>query len=167
MTPLQRIQLKNTVEKVLHAPCNASKDNLEWAFVFDYNVSKEQISSTSREIVTILKQHSPIFQNARLNVVDWKSDQKIEHKIAAMPLIQMGTLFKEYQTIQKEKRIEELMVQLKLYQARSKLIILLTDKTYLLQDIEKWNQSVNPFLCRRIILVSDNECKLLNDSSFF
>lgn len=161
MTSVQKLQLNNTVEKVLHAPCNTIKDNLEWAFVFDYNLSKEEISGTSSEIVNTLKQHSPIFRNARLNVVEWKSDREIEHKNVSMPLIQMGSFFKEYRTQRKEKRIEELIAQLKLYQARSKLIILLTDETYLLEDINKWNQHMNPFLCKRMFLVHDNRCKFL------
>lgn len=159
MTPVQKFQLNNAVEKVLHAPCNTIKDKLEWAFVFDFNLPKEEISNMSKEIVNTLKQHSPIFQNARLNVVEWKSDNEIEHKIVSMPLIQMGSYFKDYRTQPKEKRIEELVVQLKLFQARSKLIILLTDEKYLLEDMNKWKQHMNPFLFKRMFLLHDNTCK--------
>lgn len=161
MTPVQKLQFNNAVEKVLHAPCNLIKDNLEWAFVFDFNLSKEEVSNTSKEIVNTLKQHSPIFQNARLNVVEWKSDTEIEHKIIAMPLIQTGSYFKEYRSQPKEKKIDELIVQLKLFQARSKLIILLTDETYLVEDKNRWNQNMNPFLCKRMFIFHDNKCKFL------
>lgn len=162
MTPVQKLQLKNAVEKVLHAPCNAIKEKLEWAFVFDFNLPKEEVSNMSKEIVNTLKQHSQIFRNARLNVVEWKSDDEIEHKIVSMPLIQTGSHFKDYKIQKKEKRIEELAVQLKLYQARSKLIILLTDEKYLLEDMNKWEQHMNPFLFKRMFLVHDNKCKFLS-----
>ncbi len=162
MTAVQKLQFKNAVEKVLHAPCNAIVDKLEWAFVFDFNLSKEEISNMSKEIVSTLKQYNPIFQNARLNVVEWISDNKIEHKIVSMPLIQIGSYFKEYRTHPKEKRIEELAVQLKLFQARSKLIIVLTDEKYLLEDTDKWKQHMNPFLFKRMLLVHDNTCKFFD-----
>lgn len=162
MTSVQKLQLNKAVEKVLHAPCNVNKENMEWTFVFDFNLSKEEISAMSKEIVTALKQHHTIFQNARLNVVEWISDDEINHKIVPMPLIQLGSYFKAYNTKPNKKKIEELAVQLKLYQARSQLIILLTDESYYLEDMVKWEQYMNPFLYKKMFLMHDYTCKFFN-----
>lgn len=158
MTQVEKLQLKNTVERVLHAPGNSIKNNLEWTFVFDYNMPKDELQEVSKEIIITLKQHNVIFQNARLNVVEWKSDEEIYHKNVSMPSIQIGSYFQDYETKEEDKKIENLAAALKLFQARAKLIILITNKEYKPVDMQKWKDNMNPFLFHRLFKVIDGKC---------
>ena len=158
MTPVEKLQLNNTVERVLHAPGNTVQNNLEWTFVFDYNMPKEELKEISKEIIITLKQHSTIFQNARLNVVEWKSDSEIIHKNVSMPSIQIGSYFQDYEQQIEEKKIEDLAAALKLFQARAKLIILITKENYQPTDMNKWKENMNPFLFHRLFTICEGIC---------
>lgn len=159
MTQVEKLQLKNTVERVLHAPGNTIKNNLEWSFVFDHNMPKEEISRISKEIIITLKQYNKIFQNARLNVVEWKSDEEILHRNVSMPSIQLGSYFQDYEQQVEDKKIENLAAALKLYQARARLILLITKEKYQPEDQQKWKECMNPFLFHRLITICEGKCE--------
>lgn len=162
MTPVEQLQLKNTVERVLHAPGNTVKNHLEWTFVFDLNMPKGELATVSKEIIITLKQHSNIFQNARLNVVEWKSDNEITHKNVSMPSIQTGSYFQEYEQQVEKKKIEDLAAALKLFQARARLIILITKERYQPENLQKWKESMNPFLFHRLVTVCEGRCEFFS-----
>lgn len=153
-TAVERMHLKNTVEKVLHVPGNYSGDYLEMAMVFDCNLSKEFLTQAGKEIVDILKSHSKVFRNVRMNALQWRSDNELIKEISSLPLIQMGRYFKDYEGLRSVKKIEVLAEQLKKFYARSKIIILITDGKYIVEDEELLKNSLQPFLYRKLIIIT-------------
>ena len=55
----------------------------------------------------------------------------------------------------KNKRIDPLFANLKLFQARSKLILLLSDGQFFVEDEEQCMESLKPFLGRKMLLLLD------------
>lgn len=153
-TAVERMRLKNAVEKALHVPGNYSDGNLEMAMVFDCNLSKEFITQVGKEMASILKSHSEVFRNVRMNALQWRSDNELIKEISSLPLIQMGRYFEDYERIQSVKQIEILAEQLKIFYARSKIIILITDGEYIVGDNELLKNSLQPFLYRKLIMIT-------------
>lgn len=152
MNQIEKIKLNNQVERILHIPGNYRGGILEFALVLDYHIPKEILMETAKEIVAALKAHSKIFQNARLNLIKWVSDSDIRKEVSAMGIVQMGRCFEDYETGSAEKSYDELTRQLKLFYARSKLIIWITDGSYQVLDEEQVKQNLKPFLRKKMLL---------------
>lgn len=152
-TPVERMQIKNAVERVLHVPGNYNGGTLEMAMVFDCNLSKEPICQIGKGIATLLKSHSEVFRNVRLNGIQWESDTIFIKEVTSLPHLQMGRYFEEYKCIEHRKRLELLTEQLKKFYARSKVILLFTDGNYQIEDLALFKESIHPFLYRKLIIV--------------
>ena len=72
-----------------------------------------------------------------------------------MTVMQMGTPFETYEKMAAEKRIDLLFQNLKLFQARSKLIILLSEGDFGIENEENCMESLKPFLGRKMLLLLD------------
>ena len=83
-TQVQKLQLRNEVQRVLHVPGNYTGGILEMAIVIDHCLTKEQVKETVKEIVQTLKQTDQVFRNVRLNVIDWYSDDHFEKNVKGM-----------------------------------------------------------------------------------
>lgn len=161
MDVLTTMNLKNGVERVLHVKGNYQGGILEMTLVVDCSLPKEYADTMSREIAGILRLHSEIFRNVRLNLLWWKSEKRIENQPAAMPFLQMGTYFETYQEIEGIKYLDGLAEVLKLYHARSKLILILADDPVRVRDSEKIRQTMHPFLGKKslFLIYGDEEKK--------
>lgn len=169
MNSLKRINLKNNVEKILHIPYNFKNGMFEFAIVFDYHVPKDILKKQAKEIIELLRtirykyskdgviMSEDIFKNARLNIIEWISDDKIIKSISTMGMVQIGRCFENYRKYEKfitdEKTLDELTLQLKKFYARSKLIIIITDKSYKIDSQESVNENFTPFLRNKLIYV--------------
>ena len=74
MNLIFRKNLKNAVERVLHVPHNYTGGILEMTFVVDHGLSKEIAVPMTKKIAALLRSHSQVFQNVRLNLLHWKED---------------------------------------------------------------------------------------------
>lgn len=168
MTQVQKLQLNNQVDKILHTPGNApaAGQQLEMAFVFDLFCDEEYLKVTAQEVVATLKRHSTIFQNVRSNVVYWGDELSTE----AMPMsfIQMGKPFENPQfiaaksqqdekTVEKRANFDDLCAYLKLFHARSKCIIVITREEYVIENKKKVFESLNPFLKSRLLVLTPDK----------
>lgn len=168
MTPVEKLQLKNAAMRVLHAPGGslsskgpavrpgAGKAPLEMTLVFDQALSTEQVRTAGADIISTLKSADEIFRNVRCNVVWWHSDEKIAHEVTAAPMIQMGRCFENWQQSCAEKHLDVLMADLKKFQARSRLFIVVTNQIPAIGDGKLLHDSLNPFLYHRLILKKEN-----------
>lgn len=155
-------QLKNTVERILHVPGGYSGGILEMALVCDYHIPVKQLEEITGEIVSTLKRHSEVFRNVRLNVVKWTNDSLIVKEVVPMAYVQMGRVFADYLEARSllatgPKSLQELTRQLKLFYARSKLIIVVTDGSYCVGNINKVKEHFQPFLHRKMMFVEGKE----------
>lgn len=168
LTQIQKLQLNKQVDCILHTPGNqpAGKQQLEMAFVLDCSGDTEYIKSTAQDAVVALKSHDKIFQNVRSNVVFW-STEKISTETMPMSFIQMGKPFVDLEKgkVDKLPKLDELCAYLKLYHARSKCIIVITEGNYEHGDKEKLKQSLNPFLKQKMLIVTSE--KMVTGTSIF
>ncbi len=157
LTQIQQIQVNKQVDMILHAPGSQvlEKQQLEMALVFDMSADREYLKSTTTDIVTTLKRHDKIFQNVRCNAVKWSD--KLTTEIMPMSFIQMGKPFAEDSAnirVDNLPKLDDLCAYLKLFHARSKCIIVITEGKYTIEDRKKLIESLNPFLKSKILFVT-------------
>lgn len=150
---VERMQIKNAVEKVLHVTGNYQGGILEMAAVFDCNLSEDCVRRVGKDTAALLKSHSEIFRNVRLNTICWKGDGNLEKEVSSIPLLQMGRCFDGYWCRKENKRLELLAGDLKKFYARSKLVFLFTDGNCHVGDEGIFNENMHPFLYRKLIVV--------------
>ena len=178
LTQIQKIQLNKQVDKILHAPGNQpARDNqLEMAFVLDCSSDKEFLKSTVQDAVAGLKAHDKIFQNVRSNVVFWKNNNSFTTEVMPMSFIQMGKPFEneaficnqvdggnnmeaENKNVENLPIIDELCAYLKVFHARSKCILVFTEKGYTVDDKKKVIENLNPFLKYKLLVITKDSMK--------
>ena len=193
MNIIERKQLKNHIERILHVPGNFQGGILEMAVVIDMSMSKEDASKRAQELVGVLKTHSEVFRNVRLNTILWKGDEEFVKAVTPLAMLQMGRFFEDYESVPVKKNWDGLLATLKKFYARSKLIIILTEDdadnatneekevdmlsaegeniTSLLisvADKTQAKESMQPFLNKKMLVVayaSDNEQMILKSGT--
>lgn len=148
-------KIKQAVERILHVPGNFTADILEMAIILDHSVPQERMRETATALAKLLKGHSTVFRNARLNIVDWTA-KEITQTVAPLSLFMLGGYFDGYEQSGQEKQIEPLLEFLRLYQARSKLVILLTDGSFGAAQEQGAQQFMKPFLERKMMALVVN-----------
>lgn len=153
------MKLNQMVERILHVPGNFSGGILEMTIVFDMALEPEIARGLGKNIAGSLKKHSEVFRNVRLNMVQWKSDMDISNEI--VPLIQL-TMDSFYQKQHwgmgdKERHLSVLAEYLRLFHARSKVILFITGNEFIRkEDSEDYNRLKNalePFLGKKLGII--------------
>lgn len=141
----------NTVDRILHVPGNYTGGVLEMAVIIDQNLSREQIVEYLPELIGALKRHSPVFRNVRLNLIYWGADDDIVCQVLPMSVAQMSSHYEHYERKCQKKSFEKLAEYLKMFQARAKLQILLTDGGYTAEREEVIAAAMRPFLEKKLL----------------
>lgn len=153
LSPVTLMSFKNNVERILLVPGNYTGGILEMAVVIDGALEREKVETYVPELLGSLKRHSEVFRNVRLNVVMWKSDEQIETEVRPMSMVMGRSFFSEYQSCTNRKSLEKLVANLKLFQARAKLIILVTDGKYQVEREDELELAMRPFLEKKLMQV--------------
>lgn len=164
LSPVLNLKLHNQIDRVLHVPGNYSGGILEMAIVIDCSFSVDTISAFTRDIVLSCKRYSEVFRNVRLNIIRW-DEYNISSEIASLAVLQIGSYFDQYEEGKSEKAngLFEILDYLKRFQARSKLVLFLTEKEELFDEIQTPDEKgkiidcLNPFLKNKLIVMSPNE----------
>lgn len=146
-------QFKNSVERILHVKGNYNGGILEMAVVLDHNLPKETITEVVPRLLRTLKMHSEVFRNVRLNVVDWMADDSIRNKVSPMTMLLMESYYADYVMCKNTKKMKNLVDYLKLFQARAKLVILITDGAHEIENEEELQRAMQPFLGKKFMQV--------------
>ena len=99
-----------------------------------------------RELLGTLKKQSEVFRNVRLNAVKWLDDGHIENQVTSAAVMQLGRYFEDYKQNICVKSMDKLTGYLKKFQARSKLIIVVSDGNYKIEDEKTVQENLSPFL---------------------
>lgn len=153
LSPVFLMQFKNAVERILHVKGNYSGGILEMAVVLDHSLTKEQVQDVVPQLLQSLKRHSEVFRNVRLNIVDWESDEKINAKVSPMSMAGLSGYYTEYEKQVGKKDFLKLVSYLKLFQARAKVIILVTDGAFETGTPESVKAAMQPFLDKKLMQV--------------
>lgn len=167
-TDIQLLQIKNEVMRILHVPGNLTGGILEMAVAANLHIDPETLRKECAQLAGTLKRTDEVFRNVRLNLIGWISDERILKEVSSLTALQMGKGFERMQEGYPapeeeglEKSLDELLRQMKLFYARSKLIILITDGSFRRADEEKIREYLHPFLYRKlIVLCGGNVTKL-------
>lgn len=127
------------------------------AVVLDHSLPKEAVTESVPQLLRSLKMHSEVFRNVRLNVVDWTADDSISNKVSPMAMLLMESYYADYKMCKTPKKMRMLVDYLKLFQARAKLIILITDGSYETGNEEELQRAMQPFLGKKLMQVVINE----------
>lgn len=146
-------QFTNKVEMILHSPCNLPNKMLEMTVVLDQNLSLDTVKEIVPDLLKTLKRHSEVFANVRLNMVRWLDDNCINNQVVPMSMAMISSHYDDYVKHITVKRYDKLMEKLKLFHARSKLIIVVTDEKYDIGDEEELRKIMQPFLYRKVMKV--------------
>lgn len=153
LSPVFLMKFKNAIERILHVKGNYNGGILEMAIVLDHSLDKLQVQELVPQLLRTLKMHSEIFRNVRLNVVDWCADDKIIAKVSPMSMAGLSSYYDAYEKQENKKDFFKLISYLKLFQARAKVIILLTDGTYEQGTKESVKAAMQPFLDKKLMQV--------------
>ena len=151
-------QFINKVEQILHSPCNIPNKMLEMTVVVDQNLSKEKVKEVIPNLLKMLKRHSEVFRNVRFNMVHWRTNETITNQVIPMSIAMLGSHYEVYESQYQAKDYSCLMQNLKLFHARSKLILVITDGNYEISDEVELKKMMQPFLYRKVmnVVIGDN-----------
>ncbi len=164
LSPVVRMLLINGVERVLHAPGNPTHELKEMTLVLDYHMNREEIGTLAKDVAGALKAHSHIFANVRCNLVRWQKDDAIQNEICPLAIIQLGRFLENYEQIEEVKKAEILCDYLKRFHARSRLILVLSDLSYTIEDRERLKNALVPFLKYKLLFVGQNTVSKLTEA---
>lgn len=153
LSPVFLMKFKNTVERILHVKGNYNGGILEMAVVLDHSLTKAQVQELVPQLLRTLKMHSEVFRNVRLNVVDWCADEAITSKVSPMSMAGLASYYVNYEQQVGKKDFFKLISYLKLFQARAKVILLLTDGSYEQGTPESMKAAMQPFLDKKLMQV--------------
>lgn len=153
VSPAFLMKLKNTVERILHVRGNYNGGILEMAVILDHNVEREVVQELLPLLFRTLKMHSEVFRNVRLNIVQWESDEKIENQVTPMSMAGLTSYYDHYIKCESRKNFYKLVQYLKVFQARAKLIILITDGENEVGSTESLKVAMQPFLDKKLMQV--------------
>ena len=158
LTDIQLLKIKNAVMRILHVPGNYNGGILEMAVVVDYHMPGEQLQEEISQIADVLKRQNEIFRNVRVNLIKWISDETIVKEVSSLPALQMGRGFEDCQNYQEdngkeEKSVDELFRQLKIFYARSKIVLVLPDGKWSVREENRVQEYLHPFLVRKLLMI--------------
>lgn len=152
---IERQKFKQCVERVLHVPGNYTGGNLEMTLVLDMRLPEQNLKETAAELAKTLKQHSEVFRNVRLNLVEWKPGERLTSRVASLPVLMMGSFLESYEAQKGDVYADDLFAYLKLFQARSKLILIVTAGEVQIREEASCVSSLKPFLGRKLIWMTE------------
>ena len=160
ISPLQRMRIIQSAERVLHASCNRSKTFSEMTIVLDYNMDCDKIKEVVKTLIVVLKSHGEQFKNIRCNVVHWIGTKDIQSTITPLAMLQLEGFFENYSQNISVKTLEYLTEYLKLFHARSSIVWIVTNENYTIVDKVLLQRTLHPFLKSKIIFYNDNHIEL-------
>ncbi|MBP3470141.1 MAG: hypothetical protein J6K26_11570 [Lachnospiraceae bacterium] len=156
MNIIQRNQFIHAIEHILHVPGNYRGGILEMTVVLDTGYPMEEAKAIIKDHLSVLKQHSDLFSNVRLNLVLWDADETITNTVTSMSMLMLGRGLPSQEESQSTsgKSPELLCDYLKKFHARSKILLLFTKENYVIQEKEVLQNCLQPFLGRKLLILN-------------
>lgn len=154
MNTVEKMNLKNAVERVLHVPGNYTGGILEMTLALDCALPEETLRRAAAEIASTLRSHSQVFRNVRLNLLYFVRDDRLENQVVPLSFLQMGRSMEgDVHQSGEEKSLDALTDHLKRFHARSKLILALVGEELIIKDEKTVFQNMQPFLGKKSLFL--------------
>lgn len=157
---LKALQISKMADHILHVPGNYRGGNLEMTIVVSSRLDVVSLKENIKAIVDALKRSNELFRNVRLNFVRPKAEGGFENNVVPLIFLQTGKVFEpkeQFGDATARISLSEICSYLKLFHARSKLILVFTDTEYDLGDKEVLKEALNPFLKQKLLVISGEE----------
>ena len=144
---LKALQISKMADHILHVPGNYRGGNLEMTIVISSRLNVVSLQENIKAVVDALKRSNEIFRNVRLNLVRARAEGGFENVVVPLIFLQTGKIFEEkdrYEENMTTAPLSEICSYLKLFHARSKLIIIFTDAEYDPGQQAVLKESLNP-----------------------
>lgn len=152
LSPVMLMKFKNTVERILHVRGNYQGGILEMTVIVDNHLKKETLKNLLPEFLHALKLQGEVFRNVRFNYGIWQEEEVVKNQVCPMMAAITSNFYEEYKQKNSEKHLEALVKYLKLFHARSKLILVLTDDNCHISENIK--SEMQPFLDKKLMLIT-------------
>jgi len=163
MNVIAKMNLNNAVERVLHVPGNYTGGILEMTLAVDCALPAEYVKKTAADIAATLRAHSEVFRNVRLNLLYFESEEELENRVVPISFLQMDKCFEGYERRKEDKSLDCLTARLKLFHARSKLILVLAGEELKIRDRESLHRNMQPFLGKKSLFLKVRDGKDFKD----
>lgn len=167
LSQIQLLQINKQIDRILNNSSNKWKANgqLEIAFVLDMVSDNMVVQRIAKDIAGYLKKHNRTFENVRCNVVEWNRNDVCSTSVVPLSFVAIGKLSCEEEKSGTDftecevgvHKLERLAAYLKMYHARSKCIILISQGQYVIEDKEIFVEAMNPFLKSKLLVVTEDE----------
>ena len=157
---LKALQIAKMADHILHVPGNYRGGNLEMTIVISSRLDVVSLKENIKAIVDALKRSNEVFRNVRLNLVRAKAEGGFKNTVIPLIFLQTGKIFEDnnrYEETMTTASLSEICSYLKLFHARSKLIIIFTDTEYNRGDKAVLKEALNPFLKQKLLVISGEE----------
>ena len=155
---LKALQISKMADHILHVPGNYRGGNLEMTVVISSRLEIISLKENLKAVTDALKRSNEVFRNVRLNFVCVREDGSFENKVIPLVFLQTGKCFETEDEWQMPSTpLSELFAYLKLFHARSKIVLIFADRDYDLGDKEKAKEALNPFLKQKLLLIAEDD----------
>ena len=174
-SPVLKMNIKNHITAVMNVPGNLTRSSkvvslqgrapmadkrmpMEIALVLDMTLDEAQLNGICKELASCIKGHSELLRNTRVNMVYW-SAERIDSGITSLPQLIMGQgitldeVPKQQEDLESSLIIEPLLEKLRKFYARTKVVFLITDGSYEVQDRVYAARLLQPFLGKKMIVL--------------
>lgn len=166
---VNKIRLKKSVENILRGPGALLHQILEIAVVIDCAMEQQEAAETVSELAFALKSFGETFRNVRVNVIWWKSDTERVQEIKPLAALQMSSFWdgrsigRKNGQNEKEKSLDSLAEYMRKFQARSKIVFLVTSEERLcVKDKEQIRIHMTPMLHRKWLILHKDRIERLS-----
>ena len=153
MELLERKKFIDAVERVLHVKGNYTGGILEMTLVIDCSLQKDYVQNKAADLASVLRSHSEVFRNVRLNLLMWQDDQAFKNNVIPISFLQLATCFQDYAGQDARKSLDDLTAHLKLFHARSKLILVLMEGDPYIRNDREVFLNMQPFLGKKSLFL--------------
>lgn len=160
ISELEALQTAKMANHILHVPGNYRGGNLEMTVVISSRLDVIFMKEKVKAVVDALKRSNEIFRNVRLNLVCANGEGGFENEVVPLIFLQTGQAFtpeERYGENLPTASLSDICSYLKLFHARSKLILIFADEDYEQGDISTLKEALNPFLKQKLLLIAGKE----------
>ncbi len=157
---LKALQISKMADHILHVPGNYRGGNLEMTVVISSRLDVVSLKENIKAVVDALKRSNEVFRNVRLNFVLPNENGGFQNSVIPLIFLQTGKAFESKEQFGEAMTIaplSELCSYLKLFHARSKLILVFADMEYDPGDKDVLKEALNPFLKQKLLMICGEE----------
>lgn len=156
LTNPQLQKIKRTCKKILNLAGNSVKGNvIELSLLLDCHLSQDILNETAAELLTYLRKGKDPFTNMRINLIKWKSDEKIDRYPISYPeiLMRRAITAKEVTETDGKNNLDTLLPILRKSYPKTKIVFFLTERERYFSGEKFVKEFIDPEYLKKILTI--------------